>query len=151
MFFYFLTYSLFLFLILPSQLQLYAPFHIEGDRQNDRVRDLFATLSFCYRALNMVKKEQEQVGDVQHLLNDAYCNWQKMWGKSRCTYNTHHLAHLQMYYDLLGPLADWSALPFESAYSILREKRLQSRNKCKQILTNMYIKYTVKAQQRHPR
>lgn len=89
----------------------------------------------------MVKEENQFVGDVQDLLDSAYNRWELQFTVTACVYNVHMLSHLQRYYDLLGPLANWSALPFESAYSMIREVNFNQKNPCKQVLQQMYKDY----------
>lgn len=117
-------------------------------KDNDRLRDIWALLAYSLRALNMVRQENQFVGSVQTLFDKVYRRWANHFGDGACTYYIHHFSHMQHYYDLLGPLANWSALPYESSYSRLRNMNISTRDPCKQILQEMYEDYELRE---HPR
>ncbi len=59
----------------------------------------------------------------------------------RCTINIHTFYHYAHARERMGPLWKTSAEPFESAYSVLRRLfRCGTRNTCKQVLENYYLK-----------
>ncbi len=59
----------------------------------------------------------------------------------RCTINIHTFYHYAHAREKMGPLWKTSAEPFESAYSVLRRLfRCGTRNTCKQVLENYYMK-----------
>lgn len=119
------------------------------EKAHSKLLDIWSLLAYGIRALCMEREENSFVPDVQKWLDKAYVLWADFFGVRTCTYNTHHIHHLQAYYDLLGPLPLWSAFPYEGMYSHIREIEMSSRNVTKQVMTELYAGIYLKEHKRY--